>query len=507
MANNGHPLIDYTNKDYASLRAALLQLAQEKLPVWTDHSPNDLGVLLLELFAFLGDQLFYYQDRIANESYLDTAVERRSVLHLLRLIGYELRPAMPASADLTLLFAFDATGPVIIPTGAQFQTTAAATGSPVNFQYVRDPLILNPGTLPAVTHSDGQTYRRFATLPIIQVDASISGEIVGSSDGSAGQRFALARMPLIDETLMVSVDEGIGPRVWERRETLLYSGPTDAHYSVRRDENNVSYLEFGDNRYGKVPRRGRNNITADYRTGGGAKGNVPPHTIVKAVTKITGLEVVFNEQAASAGADPEATADAVQRGPRLFRSMGRAVTAEDYEVHAREFGVGKARARADGWNYIDLFVAPAGGGFPSDTLKEDLRAYFDSKRILTSLVEIHSPVYVRVYIQGQLEVESFFFTKQIQEQVEAAVQGLLTFENVDFEDRLFLSKVYEAIEQIEGVRGVNITHFTKADPAETDLPLDLPLDGTLRFGWNEIPIAAYPQGIQLDSVTGGRSAG
>src|SRR5690606_24981610 len=135
-----------------------------------------------------------------------------------------------------------------------------------------------------------------------------------------------------------------------------------------------------------------------------------------------------------------------------------------------------------------------------DTLKEDLRAYFDSKRILTSLVEIHSPVYVRVYIQGQLEVESFFFTKQIQEQVEAAVQGLLTFENVDFEDRLFLSKVYEAIEQIEGVRGVNITHFTKADPAETDLPLDLPLDGTLRFGWNEIPIAAYPQGIQLDSV-------
>jgi uncharacterized phage protein gp47/JayE len=507
MANQGQPQIDYTNKDYASLRDAMLQLAREKLPAWTDHSPNDLGIVLLELFAFLGDQLFYYQDRIANESYLETAVERRSVLHMLRLIGYELRPPTPASADLTLLFALDTPAPVTIETGAQFQTTAAATGTPVNFQYIREPLILDPAALPIITHTDRKSYRRFSTLPVVQVDTSVSGEIIGSSAGSAGQRFVLARVPLIDETLVVSVDEGVGPQAWERKATLLYSDSADAHYSVRRDENNVASIEFGDNRYGKIPRRGRNNIRADYRTGGGAKGNVPPNTIIKAVTKIKGLEVVFNEQAASAGADAEATAEAAQRGPQLFRTQGRAVTAEDYEVLARGFGVGKARARADGWNYIDLFVAPAGGGKPSDTLKEDLRAYFDDKRIVSSIVEIHDPVYISVYIKGQLEVEAFFFTEQIQQRVEEAVRGLLAFEQVDFEDRLYLSKVYEAIEKIEGVRGVNITHFTKTDPSSAPVGLDLPLDGTLRFDWNEIPIPAYPQGIRLDRVTGGRRAG
>lgn len=506
MDNNGRPQVDYTHKDYASLRDAMLALASEKLPAWTDHSPNDLGVVLLELFAFMGDQLFYYQDRIANESYLDTAVERRSVLNLLRLIGYELRPPQPASVDLTLLFALDAPTPLQIDSGAQFQTTAAGTGTPINFQYLREPLTLNLSMLPAVTHTDGKVYRQLTKLPTVQVDAAIKGETIGSSDGSGGQRFALARTPLLEETLMVAVDEGVGPQVWERKPTLLNSGPADAHYTVRRDENDVTYVEFGDNQYGKIPRRGRNNVTADYRIGGGSKGNVPPNTITKAVTAIQGSAFVFNAQAASGGAEAESSAAAAIRGPQLFRTMGRAVTARDYEVQAMEFGVGKARARAGAWNRIDLFVAPAGGGMPSDTLKDDLRAYFEDRRILTSLVEIHDPVPVSVYIVGQLEVEAYFFTEQIQQRVEAAVSGLLAFDQVDFEDRLFLSKVYEAVEQIEGVQSVNITHFTKTDPASTTLALDLPTDGALRFGWNEIPVAGFAQGIKLDRVTGGRRA-
>jgi len=120
-------LIDYTNKDYNSLLTALLQLASEKLPEWTDQSPNDLGVMLLELVAAMGDSLFYNQDRIAGESFLETAIERRSLVHLLRLIGYELRPALAASADLTLLFKSGATGSVTISPFAAFKTTAAVT--------------------------------------------------------------------------------------------------------------------------------------------------------------------------------------------------------------------------------------------------------------------------------------------------------------------------------------------------------------------------------------------
>ena len=499
MNGNGRPRIDYTAKDYVSLRDAMLELAREKLPTWTDHSPNDLGVLLVELFAYMGDVMLYYQDRIANESYLGTAVERRSVVNLLRLIGYELRPPVPASADLTLLFAADAAGTATIDTGAQFESDAQVTAEPIPFQYVRETLTVDLDLLPIQVHTDGQSYKVFATLPVIQVDNLVTNEVIGSSDGTPGQWFPLSGVPLIEEGLEVTVDEGAGPRAWERRPSLLQSNDDDQHYQVRRDENDVAWIGFGDDRYGKIPRRGRNNIVASYRIGGGENGNVPALSISQAVTAIDGLELVFNAGPAVGGAEAEPSEEAAQRGPQLFRAMDRAVTAADYEAHARNFGVAKARARSAGWNRIDLFVAPAGGGLPSDTLKEDLRAYFESRRMLTSILEIQDPTYVSVYVEGILEVEPYYYSQQVQERVENAVAGLLAFENVGFEARLYLSKVYEAVEAIEGVRAVFITRFA------TDSSLsDLPPDGTLRFGWNEIPHPGHARGILLTQVTGGR---
>src|SRR5687768_9887387 len=114
------PAIDYTDKDFRSLRRALLDLATYRLPEWSDRSAGDLGSLMVDLFAYVGDVCGYYQDRLASELYLDTAVERRSVMHLLRLIGYELTPAVPAACSLRLEFDPPADGQPTatrIPTG------------------------------------------------------------------------------------------------------------------------------------------------------------------------------------------------------------------------------------------------------------------------------------------------------------------------------------------------------------------------------------------------------
>ncbi len=499
MNGNGLHKIDYTHKDYASLREAMLALAREKLPAWTDHSPNDLGVVLVELFAYMGDSLFYYMDRLMNESYLDTAVERRSVMHLLRLIGYELRPPLPASADLTLLFESDAGGTVTILPGTRFQTTADAAGEAVGFEYVRDAVTIDLDELSVITHTDGESYKRFSTLPVVQVDATVSGEIIASSDGSPAQRYPLLRTPLTPDTLTVDVDEGAGPRGWREVENFLYSAPGDTHYTVQRDASGVAWVIFGDNRYGRIPRRGINNLLAGYRIGGSVKGNVPPLSIATAVTAVPSLALVFNALAASGGVDAEDTAEAAQRAPRRFRAMERAVTARDYEAQAMQFGVGKARARTGGWNRIELFVAPVGGGQPSDTLKEDLRRYFEDKRIMTSILDVRDPDYVALFVEGTLEVEAYYFSEQVRQQVENAVGRLLAFETVEFQDKLYLSKIYEAVEAIEGVKGVNITRFARSNSVE-----NLPADGTLTFGWSEIPHPGHGTGIQL-TVIGGRS--
>ena len=68
----------------------------------TTRLPDDASIALLDAWATVGDVLTFYQERIANEGYLHTATERRSVLELARLIGYVLRPGVAASVFLAL---------------------------------------------------------------------------------------------------------------------------------------------------------------------------------------------------------------------------------------------------------------------------------------------------------------------------------------------------------------------------------------------------------------------
>ncbi|MCP4154592.1 MAG: putative baseplate assembly protein, partial [bacterium] len=98
---DGRPLIDYMARDYESFLRSMQEMIPYKLPEWTDYqSEADFGNVLLELFAHMGDIISYYQDRVANESFLGTARERRSIIRHLRLIGYQMSTAAPAAADL-----------------------------------------------------------------------------------------------------------------------------------------------------------------------------------------------------------------------------------------------------------------------------------------------------------------------------------------------------------------------------------------------------------------------
>lgn len=63
---------------------------------------DDPSIALLDAWAMVADVLTFYQERIANEGYLRTATERRSVIELAREVGYRLRPGVAASVYLAL---------------------------------------------------------------------------------------------------------------------------------------------------------------------------------------------------------------------------------------------------------------------------------------------------------------------------------------------------------------------------------------------------------------------
>lgn len=84
------PLIDYLAKDYSSFRRLLIDLIPQLNPNWLERNPSDLGIALLELLAYEGDYLSYFQDAVANEAYLDTVRQRASAKKHSRLIDYPM---------------------------------------------------------------------------------------------------------------------------------------------------------------------------------------------------------------------------------------------------------------------------------------------------------------------------------------------------------------------------------------------------------------------------------
>ncbi len=121
-----------------SMLARLSASDLQALRYLTTRDNDDFTIALLDAWATVADVLTFYQERIANESYLCTATERVSILHLARLIGYELRPGVAASTYLafTLEDAPGAPRKVTIDMGTKVQSIPGQGEQPQIFETI-----------------------------------------------------------------------------------------------------------------------------------------------------------------------------------------------------------------------------------------------------------------------------------------------------------------------------------------------------------------------------------
>lgn len=96
------------------------------------RSSDDFSLALMDGAAVVCDVLSFYQERIANEGYLRTATERRSVLELARLVGYVLRPGVAASAYLA--FSLQKDFVTSIPPGTAVKSIPGQNELPETFE-------------------------------------------------------------------------------------------------------------------------------------------------------------------------------------------------------------------------------------------------------------------------------------------------------------------------------------------------------------------------------------
>jgi predicted phage baseplate assembly protein len=100
----------------------------------TTRDSSDPAIAFLDSWAMVGDVLTFYQERIANEGYLRTATERRSVLELARLVGYKLGPGVSATVYLAYNLDSNQTDPVVIPAGSRSQSIPGPGELPQYFE-------------------------------------------------------------------------------------------------------------------------------------------------------------------------------------------------------------------------------------------------------------------------------------------------------------------------------------------------------------------------------------
>jgi uncharacterized phage protein gp47/JayE len=477
------PSIDYTNLGYDSLREAMLALARENLPEWTDFSESDLGVLLIELFAYACDITLYYQTRIAANLFPDTAEEPEALAQLLRLIGYELHPPAPAIANLRL--AFDATvpTPIDIPPGTQF-SVSLPTGTQLTFETERVLQIQEA----QLTPPDAANLRYFFPVPVVE-GQTVTDEPIGFSDGSPNQLYALRQKPVIASAIRVTVNEPGGATRWQTVETLAHSSPADRHFMVQRDATGAATLLFGDGGNGLIPPRGTPTtpvtIAATYRVGGGPQGNIPANSSLRAALPL--IRQATNPQAAAGGTPAEDVERTRFFAPRLYRTQERAVTLQDYRDLALQVpGVGKARAVAAGWNQVVLFIAPSGQvAEPSELLQRDLLAFFESRRMATTTVKIVAPQPADIYLEARVRANPYVRKADVEQAVEQAVAGYLAFDAVEFGQPIYLSKIYDVIQSLPQVASLLVTRFSRSPSGGVDA------EGTIALGPHELPRPGY----------------
>jgi hypothetical protein len=110
--------LDYQAKDYSSFRRLLLDLLPTLNPQFTERNPSDLGIALLELLAYTGDNLSYFQDAVANEGFLETVRRRISARRHARLVDYRMHDGRNAFTWIHV----NVTASLPLPEGTRFVT-------------------------------------------------------------------------------------------------------------------------------------------------------------------------------------------------------------------------------------------------------------------------------------------------------------------------------------------------------------------------------------------------
>ena len=215
-----YPLIDYTSRDFNSIRQDLIDYAKRYYPnTFKDFSESGFGSLMVDTTAYIGDILSFYLDYSVNESFLDTAIEYQNVIKLGQQMGYKFNPSSAASGEATFYIIVPAasigTGPDTNYIPILQRGTELSSLDSIGFMLNEDVDFANPSNEIVVAEVDSDTgtptsYAIRATGQVVSGKLQQQEIVVGNF-----QKFLKLKLNGNDITEIVSVTDTEGNEYYE----------------------------------------------------------------------------------------------------------------------------------------------------------------------------------------------------------------------------------------------------------------------------------------------------
>ncbi|MGH2478236.1 MAG: baseplate J/gp47 family protein, partial [Ktedonobacteraceae bacterium] len=428
------PSPNLDDRDFNQLVEEARRHITQSCPAWTDLSPGDQGIVLLELFAYLTETMIYRLNRVPEKMYIE----------FLRLIGIQLQP--PAAASVTLVFSrARAEDPAMqLSRGTRVTVNrSSSAGETLVFTTAAD-----------VTIPQGATQVEV----VAQHCDLIEGELAGSGTGLPNLTIKAQRPPIVAPTgdkldLIVGVEAEPGElgerspaieyngktyRVWREVESFTNVGDDPHVYLADRMSGVITFapaarleqqsgeLEESVRALAAIP-GARREVRLWYRRGGGPHGNVEANTLTQLKDALTGIQVT-NPGPAVGGRAAETLENALVRGPQQLHSLRRAVTARDFELvvlhNSQAIARAKALTQAALWAYatpgtVEVLLVPyvpeekRGGGqltvatlqtYQTEETRTSVQQALDERRPLGTACRANWASYKSVHVRARIVV-------------------------------------------------------------------------------------------------------
>lgn len=477
---------DYASRDYDTIKADLLARATRVLPEWTSRDSSDFGMLMVDLWAQMGDVLHYYVDRAANEHFLVTATQRESVLALANLFDYTPSGRTSAVGSVTLA-----------NTGASDYDIAPYTRFVARYENKTYQVYTRLGG----TVSGGSVSAPGSGVVDLYEGTIVVDEILSTlSSGVDGQSYTLANAKVVTGSIEITVNEsGASPIKYTRVGRLSTANPGDRVFAVNTNPDGESEIIFGSGVSGFPPPT-NSLIKATYAYSSGAAGNLPSNSVADFLNQTPNNISISSSGAFTGGANEESLASMRTSVPSVISSQNRAVTRRDYiNTALRIDGVSKAAVayaspltandNATVTIYAhppisdDQFVPEQGAtglstsiAVPAST-QESVETEVSNKSMIgVDVVAATSIDWELLNLVVDVNVSGRFVQSWVEDDVIAALDSLFSFDRVTFGQTVNVGQIYRTILNVRGVDYASISAFYKDSDGSTSLQSAITID-------------------------------